>query len=143
MSPPIQFAELDTLPIFSRRRRSGFGTSSDKMPTNICNRLSDLPNHLPEVKVEQEDTDMEHMVVVNGWRKYLYSNVHYMSYSLCEYDLNTEAYAPISSPSPTPSLREGDTSSQIDELLLSPPAINDNYALDFELARMGTAFTVL
>jgi hypothetical protein len=51
--------------------------------------------------------------------------------------VSTETYAHISSPSPTPSLREGDSSSQIDELFLPSPPDNLPAVLDFESAKMG------
>ena len=137
----MRFVDLDTLPIFSRTRRFGFSDLSSKASARGCNRISDLPNFLSEVEVEEEDTDAEHMIVVDGWRKSHHNGAvcRPRGSNTLQY---TEAYAPISSPSPTPSLRDGDTSSQLDELLLLSPDTDDNYALDFELARMGKPLSV-
>ncbi|KAF9787078.1 hypothetical protein BJ322DRAFT_1210039 [Thelephora terrestris] len=100
-SPPLSVVEAVEVPIFPRSSWPGFADGSFTSSTKIPRSMSDLRCLAPTVEIEEEDLRMEHMSVVDGWT----------------------VYPPISSPSPTPSLGLGGTSSQVDEMFPpSPPA---------------------
>jgi len=97
--------------------------------------MGDLRCLAPTVQIEEEDLSMEHMRVVGGWSEY---KSHRLLHEVTDQDL--AVYLPISSPSPTPSLALGDTSSQVDELFPpSPPAGSGNGVsiLELETLKMG------
>jgi hypothetical protein len=64
-SPPLQFVDLESPPIFPRNRSINLHLSSSSRNSF---QISDLATHAPLVEIEEEDPYMEHLVVVNGWR---------------------------------------------------------------------------
>jgi hypothetical protein len=78
-SPQPTLPQPEFVPMFTQAVRIG-GTKAldDPKPVHpsIPSFLSDLPSMLPEpIEVDAEDEDLykQHMVVVDGWRKYLTS----------------------------------------------------------------------
>lgn len=117
-SPPFPAVETMEVPIFPRSSWPGFTDGSSTSSAKTPRSMSDLHCLAPAVEIEEEDMSMEHMKVVDGWSMYRF---HWLLNRLTHWCL--AAYPPISSPSPTPSLGLGGTSSQVDELLPpSPPA---------------------
>jgi hypothetical protein len=111
------------VPTFARASRLG---GAQELPTvkfdhpSIPNALPGLPLMLPKLAVvDDEDNDLykQHMVIIDGWRRFFTSLLREPLYS---YHL-AETLAP-SSPSSigTPSLASG--TSEIDELFLMSPA---------------------
>ena len=68
-SPPPPVIETVEVPIFPRSSWPGFTDGSSTSSTKVPRSMSDLRYLAPTVQIEEEDLNMEHMRVVDGWSK--------------------------------------------------------------------------
>ena len=69
-SPPLPVIEIVEVPIFPRSSWPGFTDGSCTSSTKVPRSMSNLRCLAPTVQIEEEDLNMEHMRVVDGWSKY-------------------------------------------------------------------------
>ena len=66
-SPPLSIVETLEVPIFPRSSWPGFKDDSATSSTKTPKSMSDITCLAPIVKIEEEDSSVEHMRVVDGW----------------------------------------------------------------------------
>ncbi|KAK0499752.1 hypothetical protein EDD18DRAFT_1349950 [Armillaria luteobubalina] len=100
-SPPLQFHEEESVPMFPRSKRRGARCSADVsfFPSDF-QKLCDLPSKLPPMaKVEDDDAELfrANMAVVDGWQTYITSSPSPSTPSLSQDD-NIDQLFNVSSP---------------------------------------------